>query len=63
MALIYQITNIVNGKIYIGQTKTSLYKRFRSHKSAYLQKRYSESCLYNAFKKYGTKAFKINHKT
>ena len=60
MALIYQITNTINGKIYIGQTKTSLYKRFRSHKSNYLQKRYSESYLYNAFKKYGTNAFTIH---
>ena len=31
---IYKITNNINGKIYIGQTKTSIERRFISHKSA-----------------------------
>ncbi len=29
---IYKITNTLNGKLYVGQTKTSLNKRFISHK-------------------------------
>ena len=30
-SVIYKLTNIVNGKVYIGQTKNSLRKRLISH--------------------------------
>lgn len=29
--IVYKITNLVNGKLYIGQTKASLQRRFKSH--------------------------------
>ena len=31
---IYKIVNLINGKIYIGQTKNTLKQRFSGHKSA-----------------------------
>jgi predicted GIY-YIG superfamily endonuclease len=31
MGLIYKITNQINGKIYIGQTISTLSKRWREH--------------------------------
>jgi group I intron endonuclease len=34
MVLIYKITNLINGKIYIGQTCRSIKSRFNKHKSA-----------------------------
>jgi predicted GIY-YIG superfamily endonuclease len=33
MAIIYKITNLVNNKIYIGETIRSLNKRWNEHKS------------------------------
>lgn len=48
---IYKITNNINGKIYIGQTKTSIERRFISHKSA--ARRGINYILYKAIRKYG----------
>jgi predicted GIY-YIG superfamily endonuclease len=33
MAVIYKITNLINGKIYIGETTRSFNKRWNEHKS------------------------------
>jgi len=33
MGYIYKITNILNGKIYIGQTVKTIEKRFNQHKN------------------------------
>ena len=55
MIILYKITNIVNGKVYIGQTKNSLLWRFKSHCSKY-------SCctkLKHAISKYDKHNFKI----
>ena len=51
---IYKITNLVNSKIYIGQTIRSLKERFRQHI-------YKQGCTYlhNAILKYGKENFKI----
>lgn len=51
---IYKITNIVNNKIYIGQTIRDLNTRFKQHC-------YREGCkyLHNAILKYGKANFKI----
>lgn len=54
---IYKITNNINGKIYIGQTKTSINRRFVSHKSA--ARRGINYILYKAIRKYGQENFKI----
>lgn len=54
--IIYKVTNIINGKIYIGQTIQSLYKRWYRHCNS------KEDCRYfcNAIRKYGKENFIIN---
>lgn len=51
---IYKITNLINGKIYIGQTTRSVYERWKDHK-------FHKGCtaLYRAIKKYEHINFKI----
>lgn len=61
MECIYIIKNFKNDKIYIGQTKQDLKKRFRQHiNEAYDEnrKRY-KSCLSRAIRKYGKEYFDI----
>lgn len=52
--IIYKVTNLVNNKIYIGQTERTLKERWKQHK-------YKEGCryLHNAILKYGANNFKI----
>jgi group I intron endonuclease len=54
--VVYKITNIVNGKIYIGQTTQNLKVRLSQHLSPS-----SKYCilLHKAIKKYGRNSFKI----
>lgn len=58
MAFIYKITNLKNNKLYIGQTSTTLERRFRQHQVAAftLNLQYP---LYKAMRKYGIDNFKI----
>ena len=58
MATIYKIKNIVNKKIYIGQTINDINKRFKKHISQVNCKNIC-SALYAAFKKYGEHNFII----
>lgn len=51
--IIYQLTNRINGKSYIGQTVNSLETRVRSH----CQKRSGCVALYHAITKYGIENF------
>lgn len=51
---IYEIKNLVNGKVYIGQS-IDIEERFRSHKL-----RESNTHLKNAFKKYGLENFSFS---
>lgn len=53
---IYKITNLINGKIYVGQSN-NIERRFAQHKSPYEQERFSDKPLYKAFKKYGIENF------
>jgi group I intron endonuclease len=64
MGIIYIIKNIVNYKIYIGQTKSSVLKRWNGHMSSYRQflknpEHIKCIALNNAFKKYGLENFVI----
>ena len=54
--IIYKVTNLINGEIYIGLTTTSLKKRWITHK-AMSKRKFSH--LYNAMKKYGIHNFSI----
>ena len=52
--LIYTITNLINGKQYVGQTSATMNRRMTIHKA------HSKTCsypLYSAFKKYGLASF------
>lgn len=53
---IYKITNLVNQKIYVGQSNF-IERRWAQHKSPYEQQRFSDKPLYKAFKKYGIENF------
>jgi group I intron endonuclease len=55
--IIYCITNTINGKRYIGQTKNELNKRWKDHLNE--AKKYNTRPLYRAINKYGTDVFKI----
>lgn len=56
MGYIYKITNIVNNKIYIGQTRYTIQKRWAEHCSVYNKLDYP---LYKAMRKYGQDNFII----
>jgi group I intron endonuclease len=51
---VYLITNLINGKRYVGQTKTTLAQRWNSHVS-----NDSGMYLHNAIKKYGKENFSM----
>ena len=56
--IIYQITNEVNGKFYIGKTTKTIEERFREH---LYESRYERngSYLYKSMRKYGTEHYTI----
>jgi len=58
---IYIITNLLNGKIYIGQTQQGYKKRFIQHiyEANYLKDKRYKSLLRQALRKYGASNFKI----
>ena len=59
MAYIYQITNQINGKIYIGKTERTIQERWREHRKDYLRERCYDRPLYRAMRKYGLSNFTI----
>lgn len=59
MAYIYQITNDINGKIYIGKSEFPIEKRFQEHLKEAMQERSKDRPLYRAIRKYGPSHFSI----
>ena len=58
MGYIYKITNKINGKVYIGQTKKTIEERFQEHlKKA---KIHTNRYLYDAMNKYGYNNFQVS---
>lgn len=55
---IYKITNRVNNKVYIGQTRFSVEQRFKQHIKNYT-KEHRNQPLYLAFAKYGIENFSV----
>lgn len=59
MPYIYKITNLINQKIYVGKTTTTIEKRWRTHWEDSTRLDISNRPLYKAFNKYGKENFKI----
>lgn len=55
---IYKITNRVNGKVYIGQTRFTVEHRFKQHVKNYNVEHRTQP-LYMAFAKYGVENFQV----
>lgn len=55
--LVYLITNIINGKRYVGATTRGLEQRFKEHIRGTNRRRHQ--IVHDAIKKYGTDAFTI----
>lgn len=54
--IIYKVTNIINGKVYIGRTVQGLYRRKWSHESK-ARKHGNNMVFTKALRKYGTENF------
>lgn len=59
MAYIYQITNDINNKIYIGKTEFSIEKHFKEHCKDAFKNCNEKRPLYSAMRKYGIEHFHI----
>ena len=59
MGFIYKITNLINNKIYIGQTSRTVDIRWQEHQRNMCDDKYKNITLYKAFNKYGINNFDI----
>lgn len=60
LGTIYKIENLVNGKVYVGQTIQSFKVRIGNHKSALRHNRHKNDHLQRAWNKYGEKNFRFS---
>ena len=59
MPYIYKITNILNGKIYIGKTSSTIEERWKEHREEATRQNKTHRPLYSAIQKYGIDNFNI----
>lgn len=59
MGYIYKIVNLVNNKVYVGQTTRTLEERYREHIN-HAKSHDRDNSLYKAMNKYGYENFKIS---
>lgn len=61
LGLIYKITNNINGKIYIGQTRKTLKERFQKHcwSTSINDSYHYDMAVKKAIRKYGKENFNI----
>ena len=57
---IYVITNLINGKQYVGQTNGNYMKRFQEHLKSFTREDRYNAPLYCAIRKYGADNFKCD---
>ena len=59
MGYIYKVTNNINGKMYIGQTRRTIEQRWKQHIYDSFNNSLDTSAFHCAIRKYGIEAFKI----
>lgn len=59
MPYIYKITNVLNGKMYIGKTSSTIQARWKEHRQDAARRSKEHRPLYSAIKKYGADNFII----
>lgn len=59
MGYIYKITNLINGKEYIGKTSLTIEERFKQHIRDSRRRAFEKRPLYDAINKYGVDNFII----
>ncbi len=55
IGIIYKVTNLINGKVYVGKSLNSFKKRMGQHKGVYenLKNKKADTVFYKALRKYG----------